>query len=128
MPIRGPEDAKDRRPFRAVAKLRTSASSLPTVDSARVRTLTTEGGDGPACARLMRFVQETDSVLAGPGMRLTFFEVGRQYYVVGVRADWVDPPPPGIVRLRRGDPPVVLAPRSWLLRDGWKRAGTIANE
>ena len=76
-----------------------SASSLPTVDSARVRTLTTEGGDGPACARLMRFVQETDSVLAGPGMRLTFFEVGRQYYVVGVRADWVDPPPPGIVRL-----------------------------
>jgi REP element-mobilizing transposase RayT len=36
--------------------------------------------------------------------------------------------PRGIVRLRRGDPPVVLAPRSWLLRDGWKRAGTIANE
>jgi len=73
--------------------------SLPTLDSNRVRTLTTEQGDGAACARLMRLVQESDSVLAGPGMRLTFFEADRHYYIVGVRADWVDPPPPGVVRL-----------------------------
>ena len=76
-----------------------STYGLATLHSARVRTLTTEQGDGPACARLMRLVQETDSVLAGPGMRLTFFEVGQQCYVVGVRSDWVDPQPPGVIRL-----------------------------
>jgi REP element-mobilizing transposase RayT len=37
-------------------------------------------------------------------------------------------PPRGIERLRRGDPPVVLTPRSWLLRDGWRRAGTIESD
>ena len=36
-------------------------------------------------------------------------------------------PPRGLERLRRGDPPVVLRPRSWLLRDGWKRAGIISS-
>jgi REP element-mobilizing transposase RayT len=35
-------------------------------------------------------------------------------------------PPRGLHRLRRGDPPVVLTPRTWLLRDGWKRAGAIS--
>jgi REP element-mobilizing transposase RayT len=35
-------------------------------------------------------------------------------------------PPRDAARLRRGPPPVVLEPRSWLLRDGWKKAGTIA--
>jgi REP element-mobilizing transposase RayT len=35
-------------------------------------------------------------------------------------------PPRGLVHQRRGPPPVVLEPRSWLLRDGWRRAGTIA--
>jgi REP element-mobilizing transposase RayT len=33
--------------------------------------------------------------------------------------------PPRAERMRGGDPPVVLTPRSWLLRDGWKRAGVI---
>jgi REP element-mobilizing transposase RayT len=41
--------------------------------------------------------------------------------------DWHSPPR-GVARLRRGDPPVVLAPRSWLLSEGWKRAGTISSE
>lgn len=72
---------------------------LPTLDSARVRALTTEQGDGATCARLMRFVQRTDSALASPGMRLTFFEADRHYYVVSVRADRVDPPPPGVIRI-----------------------------
>jgi hypothetical protein len=36
-------------------------------------------------------------------------------------------PPRGLRRLRLGDPPVVLEPRSWLLRDGWRKAGTIAH-
>ena len=35
-------------------------------------------------------------------------------------------PPHGIHRSRQGPPPVVLRPRSWLLRDGWKKAGTIS--
>jgi REP element-mobilizing transposase RayT len=35
-------------------------------------------------------------------------------------------PPPGLARLRRGPPPVVTTPRSWLLRDGWRRAGSIS--
>jgi REP element-mobilizing transposase RayT len=35
-------------------------------------------------------------------------------------------PPRGLLRHRRGDPPVVLTPRSWLLRDGWRRAGAIS--
>jgi REP element-mobilizing transposase RayT len=34
--------------------------------------------------------------------------------------------PRGLERLRCGDPPVVLTPRSWLLRDGWKKAGIIS--
>jgi REP element-mobilizing transposase RayT len=34
-------------------------------------------------------------------------------------------PPRGLVRLRQGLPPVVLEPHSWLLRQGWRRAGTI---
>jgi REP element-mobilizing transposase RayT len=36
-------------------------------------------------------------------------------------------PSRAIAHLRRGDPPVVLTPRSWLLRGGWKRVGTIAS-
>jgi REP element-mobilizing transposase RayT len=38
-------------------------------------------------------------------------------------------PPRGLHRLRRADeePPVVLAPRSWLLREGWKKAGIISD-
>jgi REP element-mobilizing transposase RayT len=35
-------------------------------------------------------------------------------------------PPRGLLRLRRGDPPVVLEPRSWLVREGWKKAGIIS--
>jgi REP element-mobilizing transposase RayT len=35
-------------------------------------------------------------------------------------------PPAGLERLRRGPPPVVSTPKSWLLRHGWRRAGTIA--
>jgi REP element-mobilizing transposase RayT len=35
-------------------------------------------------------------------------------------------PPRGAARLREGPAPIVLEPRSWLLRDGWKRAGTIS--
>jgi putative transposase len=38
--------------------------------------------------------------------------------------DW-HAPLPGAHRLRRGPPPVVLEPRSWLLRAGWKKAGAI---
>ena len=72
---------------------------LPTLDSTKVRTLSAEQGDGATCAGLMRLVRETDGALASPAFRLTFFEAGRQYYVVGVRADWVDPPPPGKIRL-----------------------------
>jgi REP element-mobilizing transposase RayT len=41
-------------------------------------------------------------------------------------ADWHSPPR-GLERLRSGTPPVVLRPRSWLLRGGWKRAGVIAS-
>jgi REP element-mobilizing transposase RayT len=35
-------------------------------------------------------------------------------------------PPRGLRRLRDGPPPVVLTPRSWLLREGWKKAGQIS--
>jgi REP element-mobilizing transposase RayT len=37
-------------------------------------------------------------------------------------------PPRGLHRLRQSgeDPPVVLSPHSWLLRDGWKKAGIIS--
>ncbi len=35
-------------------------------------------------------------------------------------------PPRGASRLREGPSPVVLEPRSWLLREGWRRGGTIA--
>jgi REP element-mobilizing transposase RayT len=36
-------------------------------------------------------------------------------------------PPRGLHRLRdpAEEPPVVLSPRSWLLRDGWRKAGVI---
>lgn len=74
-------------------------NGLPTVDSTHVRTLTAEQGDGATCARMMRLIRETESALASPGIRLTFFEVGQHYYVVGVRSDWVDPPPPNTIRL-----------------------------
>jgi len=74
-------------------------NGLPTMDSTRVRTLTAAQGDGATCARLMRLVQETGTALASPRYRLTFFEAGRHFYVVGVRAAWVDPPPPNAIRL-----------------------------
>jgi REP element-mobilizing transposase RayT len=35
-------------------------------------------------------------------------------------------PPRGLLRLREGPPPVVIDPRSWLLREGWKKAGRIS--
>jgi REP element-mobilizing transposase RayT len=34
-------------------------------------------------------------------------------------------PPRGVAHARRGPPPVIPA-RAWLLRDGWKKAGTIS--
>ena len=76
-----------------------AAYALPTLDSTKVRALTTEQGDGTTCARLMRLVRASDTALASPGFRLTFFEAGPDYYVVAVRADWVEPPPPGTIRL-----------------------------
>jgi hypothetical protein len=72
---------------------------LPTLDSAQVRTLTVEAGDGETCAKLLQLVQSSDTALASTGFRLTFFQAGEHYYIVGVCADRVDPPPPGTIRL-----------------------------
>jgi REP element-mobilizing transposase RayT len=46
----------------------------------------------------------------------------------GAWFEFWDSPPHGLARLRRGEPPVVLEPHSWLLRDGWRRAGRIASD
>jgi len=76
-----------------------SVNGVATTDSAQVRTLTVAAGDGTMCGKLLQLVQSADTALAGSRNRLTFFQSGTNYFIVGVPANYLTPPPPGTIRL-----------------------------
>lgn len=50
------------------------------------------------CGKLLQLVQSADTALAGSRHRLTFFESGTNYFVVGVPTNYRTPPPPNTIR------------------------------
>lgn len=72
------------------AHAREARVSVATTDSANVRTLTT-AKDGTMCGKLLQLVQASDPVLAGSGSALTHFQSGSNYFIVGGRADRLNP-------------------------------------